>query len=136
MLNRFSDGIVVMAFDFGTRRIGVALGNTLTKSVRPLKTIDGSTNDAKWTAITRLIDEWKPLVAVVGLPRHPDGQPNEMTPKAQRFANQLTGRYNLMVKHVDERYTSAVIENENPNADIDAESAALILQQWFDEGAC
>lgn len=133
---RFDGGIVVLGFDYGTKKIGVAVGNTLTKTARALRTFDASTNAAKWAAVTALVGEWKPMVAVVGLPRHPDGAPNSVTPLAQRFANQLTGRYNLMVKLVDERYTSAVVENEDPHADIDSESAALILQQWFDEGAC
>ena len=121
---------VVLGFDFGTRRIGVAIGNRLTRHARPLTTID-SRDDARWQALAALIDEWQPAELAVGIPRHPDDTPHEMTARSERFARQLEGRYRLPVARVDERYSSAVVEHE---ANVDAAAAAVILQQWLDTG--
>ena len=125
-----TDG-VVLAFDFGARRTGVAIANTVTRSARPLTTIDASTNDARWQAIQTLVDEWQPVEFVVGVPRHPDGTPHQLTARCERFARQLEGRYGRPVSRIDERYSSAVSSGA---ADIDAEAAAVILQQWLEEG--
>ena len=124
--------LTVMAFDFGTRRIGVAVGNTLTKVGQPLKTIAELSEDVRFKAIQTLIKEWQPNQLVVGLPCHPDGAEHEMSAKARRFGNQLHGRFQLPVEWVDERYTSAVLEGDPDMRDnLDAESAALILEQYF-----
>ncbi len=124
--------LTVMAFDFGTRRIGVAVGNTLTKAGQPLKIIEESSEDVRFKAIQTLIKEWQPNQLVVGLPCHPDGTEHEMSAKARRFGNQLHGRFHLPVEWVDERYTSAVLEGDpNMRDNLDAESAALILEQYF-----
>ena len=121
---------VVLGFDFGTRRIGVALGNSITRRARPLRVIAASPEAARWNAIAAVLEEWHPTRIVVGLPRHPDGAQHEMTRRAQRFGNQLHGRYGLPVAFVDERYSSAVLEGAGSN---DAGAAAVILQQWLDE---
>ena len=124
--------LTVMAFDFGTRRIGVAVGNTLTKAGQPLKIIEEPSEDVRFKAIQALIKEWQPNHLVVGLPCHPDGAEHEMSAKARRFGNQLYGRFHLSVEWVDERYTSAVLEGDpNMRDNLDAESAALILEQYF-----
>lgn len=124
--------LTVMAFDFGTRRIGIAIGNTLTKAGQPLKTVAESSEDLRFRAIQALIKEWQPNQLVVGLPCHPDGTEHEMSAKARRFGNQLNGRFQLPVEWVDERYTSAVLEGDPDMRDnLDAESAALILEQYF-----
>ena len=124
--------LTVMAFDFGTRRIGVAVGNTLTKAGQPLKIIEVPSEDVRFKAIQTLIKEWQPNRLVVGLPCHPDGTKHEMSAKARRFGNQLHGRFQLPVEWVDERYTSAVLEGDPDMRDnLDAESAALILEQYF-----
>ena len=124
--------LTVMAFDFGTRRIGVAIGNTLTKAGQPLKIIEEPTEDARFRAIQTLIKEWHPNQLVVGLPCHPDGTEHEMSAKTRRFGNQLHGRFQLPVDWVDERYTSAVLEGDPDMLDnLDAQSAALILEQYF-----
>ncbi len=124
--------LTVMAFDFGTRRIGVAIGNTLTKAGQPVKIIEESSEDVRFKAIQALIKEWQPNHLVVGLPCHPDGTEHEMSAKARRFGNQLHGRFQLPVEWVDERYTSAVLEgNPDMRDNLDAESAALILEQYF-----
>lgn len=124
---------LVLGFDFGTVRVGVAVGNGLTKSARALAVVDGRTNKAKWGAIGALIDEWQPAVLVVGVPRHPDGRAHEVTHKAMRFARQLRERYRIAVNIVDERYSSVEVEGGVEGC-IDDEAAAVILQQWFDEG--
>ena len=124
--------LTVMAFDFGTRRIGVAVGNTLTQAGQPLKTISEASSDASFKVIEGLLREWQPNRLVVGLPCHPDGVEHEMSAKARRFGNQLHGRFGLPVDWVDERYSSAVLESDpNMRDNLDAQSAALILEQYF-----
>ena len=124
--------LTIMAFDYGTRRIGVAVGNTITQIGQPVKTIAASNEDARFKAIELLLKEWQPHQLVVGLPCHPDGVEHDMTAKAKRFGNQLHGRFQLPVAWVDERYTSAVLAGELDMRDnLDAQSAALILEQYF-----
>ena len=126
--------LTVMAFDYGTRRIGVAIGNTVTKAGQPLQIVAENGDDARFRLIEALIQEWQPDQLVVGLPCHPDGAPHEMTVKAKRFGNQLYGRFHLPVDWVDERYSSVVLEgNPEMRDNLDAQSAALILEQYFYE---
>jgi putative Holliday junction resolvase len=122
---------IVFGFDFGIKRIGIAMGNTLTGQAQPLTIIKALDNAARFATIGALIDEWKPALLVVGEPVHPDGAEHEMTLRARRFANQLHGRFNLPVELVDERYSSAVIPARR-GEHIDAQAAAIILQQYFD----
>ncbi|HJV01933.1 MAG TPA: Holliday junction resolvase RuvX [Burkholderiaceae bacterium] len=123
--------VTILAFDFGIKRIGVAMGNTMIGQAQPLKVISALDNDARFAAIGALIAEWTPARLVVGLPSHPDGTAHEMTARCRRFANQLHGRYNLPVELVDERYSSAVIAAKRGEV-IDDRAAAIILQQYFD----
>jgi putative Holliday junction resolvase len=123
-----SDG-VVLAFDFGTRRIGVAIGNGITRQARPLAVIE-ALGDARWDKLAAQIAAWQPVQLVVGIARHPDGAPHEMTARCEKFARQLEGRYRLPVARVDERYSSVAVD-----AGRDDQAAAVILQQWFDESA-
>lgn len=119
-----------LAFDFGLRRVGVACGNSLLGQATALKTI-AVEGDARFVQIKRLIDEWAPDALVVGVPFHPDGAEHEVTMRARRFGRQLEGRFGLPVHEVDERYSS--VEAESGGArDVDAEAAAVILQQFFD----
>ncbi len=120
----------VLGFDFGLQRIGVAVGNTLLRQAQPLTIIDAAANDAKFAAVATLLQEWQPARCIVGLPLHPDGAPHAMTARCRRFANQLHGRFGLPVELVDERYSSAVIEAGRGQR-IDADAAAVILQQYF-----
>ena len=122
----------VLAFDFGLKRIGVAVGNTVLRQAEPLNIIHAATNDGKFAEVAALIHHWQPVLCVVGLPRHPDGAGHEMTQRCQRFANQLHGRFNVRTALVDERYSSAVL-NARRGEFIDDDAAALILQQYFDE---
>ena len=124
--------LTVMAFDYGTRRIGVAVGNTLTRLGQPIKTIAEASGDAVFKVIEGLLKEWQPNRLVVGLPCHPDGAEHAMSAKARRFGNLLQGRFQLPVEWVDERYSSVVLEvNPDMRDNLDAESAALILEQYF-----
>lgn len=124
----------VLGFDFGLKRIGVAVGNTVIRQAQPLTIISAPTNDGKFAALAALIEEWKPALCVVGLPRHPDGAEHEMTVRCRRFANQLHGRFDVAIAMVDERYSSAVISRQRGEL-IDAQAAAIILQQYFDDHA-
>lgn len=118
----------ILAFDYGKKRIGVAVGNTVTKTAEALKIIQQKNQDERWKAIEQVIQEWQVDLLVVGLPTHPDGAPHDMTQKAKRFGNQLKGRFQKEVIWVDERYTSAMVEDGN-----DALAAQLILQQYLQE---
>ncbi|MRV74531.1 Holliday junction resolvase RuvX [Duganella sp. FT92W] len=121
----------ILGFDFGIKRIGVALGNTLVRQAAPLAVISAQANDVRFAEIAALIEKWGPTRFVVGLPSHPDGTPHEMTARCRKFANQLHGRFNLPVELVDERYSSAVIQARRGEI-IDDRAAAIILQQYFE----
>jgi len=133
----------VMAFDFGEKRIGVAIGETLLGQARALETVAESANERRFAAIDRLIAAWHPQRLVVGLPAHADRDaPHELAARCERFARQLAARYRLPVGFCDERYSSAVAEaalagqgvgGRTNKARLDAEAAAVILQSWFDQ---
>ena len=118
-----------LAFDFGTKRVGVATGNGLTRSAQPLRTI-AAEGDARFEAIRALITEWQPDALVVGVPLHPDGAPHDNTERARRFGRQLHGRFKLPVHEVDERYTTTEAASSGAR-DLDAASAAIILNQFL-----
>ena len=118
-----------LAFDFGTLRVGVASGNTVTRTATPLRTV-AAVGDARFAALGKLIAEWQPHALVVGVPVHPDGAPHENTVRAQRFARQLHGRFRLPVHEVDERYTTTEAHAMGAS-DVDAASAAIILEQYL-----
>lgn len=129
-----------MAFDFGEKRIGVAIGETLLASARPLITIAAEANEQRFAAIGKLVAEWKPARLVVGRPAHTDRDaPHEFAARCERFARQLAGRYHLPVELADERYTSSTAQAQmggdkhKNKARLDAEAAAVILQAWFDQ---
>jgi putative Holliday junction resolvase len=122
----------ILGFDFGLKRIGVAVGNSVIRQAQALTIISAATNEAKFAAIDALLKEWQPTRCIVGVPFHPDGVEHEMTVRCRRFANQLQGRYSVATTLVDERYSSAVLTQKRGER-IDAEAAAIILQQYFDE---
>lgn len=121
--------LTFLAFDFGLKRVGVATGNSLTGTARPLKTL-AAEGDARFAAIAALLAEWQPDALVVGIPYHPDGAPHDNTRRAQRFARQLHGRFRLPVHEVDERYSTTEAASEGAR-DLDAASAALLLEQYL-----
>lgn len=123
----------LLAFDFGTRRIGVASGQRLLGLGQPRATLPVQ-GQAHFEAIARLIAEWQPDALVVGVPFHPDGAEHENTLRARRFARQLQGRFGLPVHPVDERYTTTEARAQGASeAEADALSAALILEQFFNQ---
>ena len=118
-----------LAFDFGLKRIGVAVGNRLTRSATPQPTIRAE-GEARWAPIASRLAEWQPDALVVGVPFHPDGAEHENTVRARKFARQLRGRFKLPVYEVDERYSTT--EAQAAGAwDADAASAAIILEQFL-----
>jgi putative Holliday junction resolvase len=137
-----ADAATVLAFDFGTRRIGVAIGNTVVRIAHPLTTIATEANTERFAAIEALIGQWQPAALVVGVPLHADGTEHEMTSRAERFARQLEGRFRLPVARADERYTTHAAELALAEAGLrgsvrraarDAAAAQQILQAWFDD---
>ena len=118
-----------LGFDFGTRRVGVAVGNSLLRRAQPLKTLSLQ-GEARFAAIGALVHEWQPDALVVGVPCHPDGAEHDNTLRARRFGRQLHGRFRLPVNEVDERYTTTEALADGA-ADVDAASAALILDQFL-----
>ncbi len=126
----------LLAFDFGARRTGVAIGNTLTGTARALAQISEPSNERRMERVAALIREWQPQRLVVGRPLHPDGAAHETTARCERFARQLAGRFALPVELVDERYsTVAAAPPEGPARaeTLDARAAATILRQYLDE---
>ena len=127
----------VLAFDFGLKRIGVAVGEAELGTAHPLAAIAAS-GEARFGAIARLVSEWRPAQLVVGLPLGADGAAHAMTRRAVRFARQLAGRFRLPVACVDERYSSLEAQSRlrgrrASKAAIDSVAAQLILEQHFDE---
>jgi putative Holliday junction resolvase len=131
----------ILAFDFGTRRIGVAVGESAIGLAHPLATIASEENERRFAAIRSLIDEWHPALLVVGLPLHADGTAHALTARARRFAKQLEGRFGLAAELVDERYTSLAATEALSGAGVktrahqgvrDQVAAQLILQSYFD----
>ena len=120
-----------LAFDYGTKRVGVATGNTLMKLTQPLRTL-ALEGDARFKAIEALIREWSPDALVIGVPFHPDGAAHDNTARARKFGRQLHGRFGLPVHEVDERYTTVAAESAGAR-DADSAAAALILEQFFRE---
>jgi putative Holliday junction resolvase len=126
---RVARPLTFLAFDFGTQRVGVAAGNTVTHTAQALRTV-AAEGEARFDAIARLVDEWRPVALVVGVPFHPDGAEHDNTHRARRFARQLHGRFHLPVHEVDERYTTTEARADG-SADVDAASAAIILEQYL-----
>jgi putative Holliday junction resolvase len=131
----------LLAFDFGERRIGVAVGETAVAIANPLGAIDAVANDVRLREIAKLVDEWKPTGFVVGRPRHADGSAHEVARLAEKFARRLAARHQLPVAFVDETLSSAEAESRLRGArtrgaragDVDALAAAVILQAYLDD---
>ena len=118
-----------LAFDFGLKRTGVAVGTRMLRTATPQGTIRAE-GDARFAPIAQRIAEWQPDALVVGVPFHPDGAPHENTARAQKFARQLRGRFGLQVFEVDERYSTTEALAAGA-ADADAASACIILEQFL-----
>ncbi|MEZ5653634.1 MAG: Holliday junction resolvase RuvX [Burkholderiaceae bacterium] len=138
---------VLLGFDVGERRVGVALANTVTGRASALTVIDRTSNDALFTAIGTLLDQWRPAALIVGRPLTDEGARQPATDAAERFGRRLHGRFDLPVHFVDERYSSVAAQSwlrENARglgasrrvragvARDDAVAAAIVLQQYLD----
>lgn len=135
----------MLGFDVGSRRIGVAAGQTLTGSASPLTTLQRIGNQPDWYAIAELISQWQPNLVIVGLPLHADGTESESTRMARAFAQSLQKRFNLPVTLHDERLSSAEARTRlkeqrqagqrrrTKKTDIDKVAAAIIVQSWLTE---
>ncbi len=134
-------GETVLAFDFGLRKIGVAVGNTLTKTTMPLDIIYTKNGSTPWSDIENLLGEWKPLSVIVGDPINMDDTFSEMSGKARKFAQRLHGRFSVKVLMIDERLSSfeakSFFQNEfggKTNLDnIDSFAAEIVLKSWMKE---
>lgn len=134
----------VLAFDFGEKRIGVAVGERSLAQAHPLTTIRSEANAERFAAIAALIGEWKPSSLVVGLPLALDGTPHAMTARCTRFANQLRGRFGLPVDYAEERLTSVEADErlretghnaKSAKEHLDAMAAQIILQCYFEQAS-
>ncbi|MDH4479826.1 MAG: Holliday junction resolvase RuvX [Rhodoferax sp.] len=121
--------VTFMAFDFGTKRTGVAVGNRLLGAAQAQPTI-AAMGDARFGQIAQRLAEWQPDAIVIGVPYHPDGAPHENTLRAQKFGRQLRGRFGLPVFEVDERYSTTEALSSGAK-DADAASACIILEQFL-----
>jgi putative Holliday junction resolvase len=122
----------LLAFDYGAKKLGVALGNTLLKQARPLDLILEPTRDGRFARIEALLKTWQPERLVVGLALATDGSEQYASQHCRRFARQLEGRFGLPVVLVDERGSSVEAQKITGNAPDDAVAAAIILQRYFD----
>ncbi len=131
----------LLAIDYGKKRVGLAVGNTLTKSATPLSIITRQSDAQVLKAIKALVHEWQVSELVIGIPRQPDDTPHQMTAACEGFAQRLRGEFGAVVHEVDERYSSAVLMSQSKRrADgsvrevpQDDKAAAVILQQFLDE---
>lgn len=131
----------VLAFDFGTKSIGVAVGQQLTCTATPLLSLKAQDGIPDWHSLEKLLFEWQPAYLVVGLPLNMDGTEQPLSARARKFANRLHGRFGLLVKLQDERLSttearSTLFERGGYRAlsksKVDSQSAVVILESWFE----
>lgn len=128
----------LLGFDYGRKRIGIALGQSVTRTASPLETLAARDGKPDWSDIERLVEAWQPAALIVGLPYALDGSEQDITAEARRFARRLEGRFRLPVHLVDERLTSREAEHiiktqpGKDSSDIDQVAAQIILQTWLD----
>ncbi len=134
--------LILIGFDFGMKHIGVAIGQTVTKTARPLDTIRAKAGEPNWQAITKLINKWLPDAMVVGIPLNMDGTDQPISHDARQFANALRERFHLPVHEIDERLTTKDARERLfteggykalQDGQVDRLAAQLILQNWFAE---
>lgn len=124
----------LLGFDFGLKRIGIAVGQKITGTATAVCTVSSSNGHPDWDSISRVIEEWRPDTLVVGLPLHADGSESDMSRAALKFARQLEDHYRLPVQTMDERLSSreaAELQGAGKQG-IDAIAARIILQNWLD----
>ena len=132
----------LLAFDYGTKNIGVAVGQTLTGSANPLPPLKAKDGIPDWTHIEKLLREWQPELVIVGLPLNMDDSESELSTRARKFANRLHGRFGIKVEMVDERLTSFAAKGEviaqggsrdYKNNPVDSIAARLLLEGWLEK---
>ena len=119
----------IIGFDFGQKRIGVAIGNNISKSAQALITIESASNNQKFEAIQKIMDEWQPVSIVVGVPFNVDGSEHKVTNLCKKFAKQLEQKYALPIHLIDERYTSIEASYEIQDKKIDLKKRKLLIDQ-------
>ncbi len=119
----------VLGFDFGQKRIGIAVGNNISKTARALTTIDSLSNNQKFELIQKIIEEWQPVSIVVGVPFNVDGSEHRITNQSKKFAKQLEQKYSLPTHLIDERYTSIEASHEIKDKKIDLKKKKLLIDQ-------
>jgi len=125
---------ILLCFDYGKKRIGVAVGQTITRTASPLETVNVIKKNPDWESITRLINAWQPVSLVVGVPLTMSGSRQDMTEAASRFIRQLNGRYHLPVYEIDERLSSYEAKQRLGSSwDVDPVAAQAILETWLSE---
>ena len=123
---------IIMGFDYGTRKIGVATGQLVTRTATPIAIVQARDGIPNWNDIEKLITEWKPSQLVVGLPLNMDGSESEMSIRALKFARRLTGRFNLPHQTIDERLSTREAREQSKTAgQIDDIAAKIILESWL-----
>ncbi|TCP97338.1 putative Holliday junction resolvase [Cricetibacter osteomyelitidis] len=134
-------GFTALAFDFGTKSIGCAVGQSITGTAQSLPAFKAQDGIPNWDAVERCLKEWQPHIVVVGLPLNMDGTEQELTVQARKFANRLQGRFGVKIALQDERLTTTEARTEIfdrggyralNKSKVDGISACLILESWFD----
>ncbi len=128
-----------LGFDFGTKYLGVAVGQSITQTARPLITLRVNNGIPRWEELDKIIDEWQPCALILGLAIQPDGSHSNTSKKAMKLGQQLQAHYQLPVHYIEERLTSVAANErvrENPQAsaierDLDAVAACIILESWL-----
>jgi putative Holliday junction resolvase len=134
----------LLGFDFGEKRIGVAVGETVTGIAHPLMAIDAEANERRFAEVEKVVLDWKPAGFIVGRPKHADGAPHPIARLAEKFGRRLAARFRLPVTFVDETLSSAAAETQlreqhariRAKQDVDALAAAIILQSYLDDPTC
>ena len=124
----------VLGFDYGTKRIGVAVGQTVTRTASPVEIIKSIQQKPDWKKIGELIKQWQPDALIVGMPLCMDNERQAMSDACDRFSRQLEGRFQLPVYQVDERLSSHEAQDRIKSSyDVDAVAAQVILETWFSQ---
>ena len=122
---------VIMGFDFGTTKIGISVGQEITKTATPVGTIIANNGIPLWTELDKVVFEWDPLSFVVGLPINMDGSVSQMSKRAEKFSRRISDRYEITSEMFDERLTTFEARDGQNGNDIDSFAAKLILESWF-----
>lgn len=123
---------VIIGFDFGLRRIGVAIGQTITQTASPQAIVNSKDGKPDWEHITKLFEQWQPVAIVVGLPMRLDGTEQALTQPARKFGQRLSGRYNRPVFYIEEQLSSIEAENRGlKQQHIDDHAAQILLENWL-----